>query len=109
SARALIFPSLYEGFGLPVLEAMACGTPVVASCSTSIPEVLGPDGLYFDPLKQDSLTNAFERFAREQKSGLSKQRAARLVQRSAQFSYDTMFESMVTTIKSHPGRRQPGA
>ena len=47
-AQALIFPSLYEGFGLPILEAMACGVPVVASNATSIPEVAGDAGLLVD-------------------------------------------------------------
>lgn len=48
-ARAFVFPSLAEGFGLPVLEAMACGTPVVASNTTSLPEVVGEAGLLVDP------------------------------------------------------------
>ena len=48
-ALALVFPSLYEGFGLPPLEAMACGTPVIASNSSSIPEVVGAGGLLVDP------------------------------------------------------------
>ena len=48
-AQALVFPSLYEGFGLPVLEAMACGTPVVTSNRSSIPEVGGAAARYFDP------------------------------------------------------------
>jgi alpha-1,3-rhamnosyl/mannosyltransferase len=47
-ARALVFPSLYEGFGLPVLEAMACGTPVVASNTSSIPEVVGEAGILIE-------------------------------------------------------------
>lgn len=50
SARALVYPSLAEGFGLPVLEAMACGTPVVASRATSLPEVVGTAGRLLDPL-----------------------------------------------------------
>jgi glycosyltransferase involved in cell wall biosynthesis len=50
---ALVYPSLYEGFGLPLLEAMACGTAVVASNRSSLPEVLGGAGLLFDPATDD--------------------------------------------------------
>ena len=49
SARALVYPSRYEGFGLPLLEAMACGTPVLASRSSSIPEVAGDAAVLLDP------------------------------------------------------------
>jgi len=49
-AEALAFPSVYEGFGFPPLEAMACGTPVVASTASSVPEVVGDAGLLIDPL-----------------------------------------------------------
>lgn len=50
AATVLVFPSLEEGFGLPAIEAMACGTPVIASRTGSLPEVLGEAGRYFDPL-----------------------------------------------------------
>jgi glycosyltransferase involved in cell wall biosynthesis len=59
-ALALVFPSLYEGFGVPVLESMALGTPVLAAQTSSIPEILGEAGLYFDPLEEDTLVDQLE-------------------------------------------------
>lgn len=60
-ARAFVFPSLYEGFGIPPLEAMACGCPVIASNATSIPEVCGDAVGYFDPSSTSSMQDAIER------------------------------------------------
>lgn len=60
-ATAFVYPSLYEGFGLPPLEAMAHGTPVIASDRTSIPEVVGDAGVYIDPTDESDLANALER------------------------------------------------
>ncbi|MCL1495601.1 MAG: glycosyltransferase family 4 protein [Pseudanabaena sp. Salubria-1] len=57
-ATAFVFPSLYEGFGLPILEAMQCGTPVISSNSTSLPEVVGDAGILVDPKDQDQLCQA---------------------------------------------------
>ncbi len=55
---ALIYPSLYEGFGLPPLEAMSCGTTVICSSSSSMPEVVGDAAVLFDPRSVDELTSA---------------------------------------------------
>jgi glycosyltransferase involved in cell wall biosynthesis len=60
-ARALVFPSVYEGFGLPPLEAMACGCPVAAARAASIPEVCGDAALYFDPLDEFGLSAVLQR------------------------------------------------
>ena len=60
-ARALVFPSLYEGFGLPLLEAMACGTPVIGANVSSIPEVAGDAALLFAPGDLDCLVGGLER------------------------------------------------
>lgn len=56
AATMLVFPSFEEGFGLPAIEAMACGTPVAASCTGSLPEVLGDAGRFFDPSDADSMS-----------------------------------------------------
>jgi glycosyltransferase involved in cell wall biosynthesis len=61
AARALVFPSLYEGFGLPALEAMASGTPVIASNTTGLAEAVGDAGLTVDPRSVDELAEAMRR------------------------------------------------
>jgi len=60
NARAFVFPSLYEGFGFPLLEAFSCGCPVVASDTSSLPEIGGDAALYFDPRDPGSLLHAVE-------------------------------------------------
>src|SRR5205823_2310457 len=57
-ALAFLFPSLYEGFGLPPLEAMQCGIPVITSNTSSLPEVVGPAGITLDPTDADALCQA---------------------------------------------------
>jgi glycosyltransferase involved in cell wall biosynthesis len=60
-ARVFAFPSLYEGFGLPILEAHACGTPVVCSMTSALPEAAGDAALFFDPLDVDAIAGAIQR------------------------------------------------
>jgi glycosyltransferase involved in cell wall biosynthesis len=57
-ARMMVFPSLFEGFGMPVLEAMACGCPVLCSNTTSLPEVGGNDAVYFDPTSPEAIAES---------------------------------------------------
>jgi glycosyltransferase involved in cell wall biosynthesis len=64
-ALAFFFPTLYEGFGIPILEAFGCGCPVVVSNTSSLPEVAGDAALYFDPLNEESMRNAAQRIVNE--------------------------------------------
>ncbi len=59
-AAVFVYPSLYEGFGLPVLEAMRCGCPVITSNTSSLPEVIGDAGIMVDPLSTDQIAEALE-------------------------------------------------
>ncbi len=61
AADVFVYPSIYEGFGLPVLEAMACGTPVVTSNISAMPEIVGDAGLLVDPRNVDALADAIQR------------------------------------------------
>lgn len=60
-AEALVYPSVYEGFGMPVLEAMACGTPVLTSNLSSLPEVAGDDALLVDPYETSAIADGMEK------------------------------------------------
>lgn len=85
AARCLTLPSYYEGFGLPALEAMACGTPVVVSDRSSLPEVVGDAGLLFDPDSPEELTEALARVFDD--SELRKSLRQRGLTRSGEFSW----------------------
>lgn len=84
-ALAFVFPSLAEGFGLPPLEAMQCGTPVICSNRTSLPEVVGDAGLLIEPEDEDALGGAMQRILEE--PALREGLATRSLTRAAQFSW----------------------
>ena len=80
-AKAFVFPSLYEGFGMPPLEAMACGPPVITSSTTALPEVVGNAGIKVNPENEDEICEAMMRISdyrayREKLKALGLQRAA---------------------------------
>lgn len=85
-AEALVFPSLYEGFGLPPLEAMACGCPVIASRAASLPEVCGEAALYFDPREPAQIAAAIRRLVEDR--GLRHELVHRGAERARAFSWD---------------------
>jgi alpha-1,3-rhamnosyl/mannosyltransferase len=85
AARIMVFPSLYEGFGLPVLEAMSSGTPVIASACASLPEVAAAAGTYVDPQDEVGLTEQMRRLIEDDSAWMA-QRIAGL-ERSVQFSW----------------------
>lgn len=84
-AEALIFPSLYEGFGIPVVEAMRCGCPVITSAVSSLPEVGGDAALYCDPQEPESFAVAMRRVAEDRK--LRAEMTARGRERAERFSW----------------------
>ncbi|NOY52338.1 MAG: glycosyltransferase family 4 protein [Deltaproteobacteria bacterium] len=86
SAEVFVNPSLYEGFGLTCVEAMACGTPVVASGVSSIPEVVGDAGLLFDPSDEESLFRALLTVIREE--GLRELLRQKGIDRARKFSWE---------------------
>jgi len=86
AAEVLVMPSLLEGFGLPVLEAMACGTPVVCSRVASLPEVAGDAAEYFDPSSVDDLASTMERVLRS--SQLQETMRLKGLERAKLFSWE---------------------
>lgn len=85
-ALALVFPSLFEGFGLPALEAMASGTPVITSKVTSLPEVVGDAAWYVDPMSSESIAEGMRRLAEDSRIRDRLRRAG--LERAKLFSWD---------------------
>ena len=93
AAEAFLYPSLYEGFGLPPLEAMACGTPVVVSDASSLPEVVGDAGLLIDPQCSDEWTEAMVRLSMQ--PDLKTELGLRGLARAQQFSWQRTVQETV--------------
>lgn len=102
-AVAFVFPSLYEGFGLPALEAMACGTPVITSNTTSLPEVTGDAALLVDPIDPDELCEAMSTMLSDQ--SLREELKAKGLMRAAEFSWKRCAEQTTQVYHLAAGRR----
>lgn len=85
-AHAFVFPSLYEGFGLPPLEAMACGTPVVTSNVSSLPEVAGDAALLVDPYDVEAIADGIRRIVHDE--ALRRELTTRGLERVRRFSWE---------------------
>lgn len=96
-SESLVFPSWYEGFGLPPLEAMACGVPVIASNRTSIPEVVGEAGLLVDPQDIDALAAAMQRVIDDK--NLRSKLCHAGPERARQFSWDRAAEATMDVYR----------
>jgi glycosyltransferase involved in cell wall biosynthesis len=103
----LAFPSLHEGFGLPALEAMACATPVLASTTSSLPEVIGDAGLLVDPLDVDAIAAALKELADH--ADLRRELGELGLARSASFTWERAARETLAIIHrargaaAHPG------
>ena len=97
-AVALVYPSLYEGFGLPPLEAMACGTPVVTSDGTSLPEVVGDNAVLVDPYDSDSIAEGIVRVLSNPNLRDSLSQSAR--QRAACFTWEQAAHQTIQLLQS---------
>jgi alpha-1,3-rhamnosyl/mannosyltransferase len=86
-ARAFVYPSLYEGFGLPVLEAMACGVPVLTSNVSSLPEVVGDAGVMVDPRDVDAIASEMIRLWQDDVS--RRGMIAKGLERAHRFSWES--------------------
>jgi len=105
-AAAFLFPSLYEGFGLPPLEAMSCGVPVITSNVCSLPEVVGNAALLVNPVDVEELANGIRRIVMD--SGLRETLRARGWQRARRFSWEDTAQRTASVLTAVAGPRTVG-
>ncbi|RUR74106.1 glycosyltransferase family 4 protein [Chlorogloeopsis fritschii PCC 9212] len=98
-AIALVFPSLWEGFGLPVLEAMACGTPVITSNLSSLPEVADDAAILINPYKVEEITEAMDKIATD--AQLRDRLSAAAINRASNFSWQKTGMATVEVLKQY--------
>ncbi|MCK4504465.1 MAG: glycosyltransferase family 4 protein [Candidatus Aegiribacteria sp.] len=103
-AEFFVYPSLYEGFGLPVLESMACGTPVITSSVSSMPEIAGKAALLIDPVSKDSIAEAIRMLALD--SIRRKEFSEKGLKRAGEFSWRKAAGETMDVYRSLPVRKQ---
>lgn len=96
-ALAFLFPSIYEGFGMPPLEAMACGTPVLVSNAASLPEVVGDAGIFVDPYSIESIKNGIEIMVKDENLRINLSRKG--LQRAKRFTWDNSVKIFQSILK----------
>jgi glycosyltransferase involved in cell wall biosynthesis len=96
-AMAFVFPSFYEGFGLPALEAMQCGVPVITSNTSSLPEVIGDAGVMLDPEDADGLCQSVLRLYRS--SSLRETMTLQSLARAKEFSWEKCVQETIAAYK----------
>ena len=101
-ARAFVYPSVYEGFGLPVLEAMACGCPVVCSNRTSLPEVAGNAAIMVDPHDSDAMAKALDEIFSS--DGLYSDMSQKSLARAEKFSWSKTAEKTLALFAEIAGQ-----
>lgn len=101
AADLFVYPSLYEGFGLPPLEAMACGVPVIVSNSSSLPEVVGEAGILVDPYDVDALAAAIVRVLRNRVLAEAMREAG--LARARQFTWERAAKAIVQVYEGISG------
>lgn len=102
NASIFVFPSLYEGFGIPVLEAMASGVPVALSNRGSLPEVGGDAALYFDPEDVVSIRNSIEMILRDEKLSFDLVKKGKI--QTGKFSWDRHCEGIIELFERFYGK-----
>jgi glycosyltransferase involved in cell wall biosynthesis len=100
-ATLFVYPSLYEGFGLPVAEAMACGLPVVCSNASSLPEVGGDAVLYFDPCDVGAMADAMRRALADE--ALRKELQRKGLEQVKRFSWERAAEGLLESLQGKDG------
>ncbi len=100
-AVALVYPSLYEGFGLPPLESMACGVPAVTSNSTSLPEVVGDTAILIHPDSAGSIAEGMLEAIERRRGGADRNWSQRAIERAREFSWDRAARRTLDVLLEH--------